>query len=131
MVGGKQILLIGFCLLSVGCGGKKQETSLAENRTEAVVAPRITFVELGSVNCIPCKMMVPVMAAVEHKYGDQLQVIFHDVKKEPEYGQQYGIRLIPTQVFLDRSGTEIFRHEGFFAEDSIDAFLQKQGLLVK
>ena len=131
MSGGKRLFTIGFCLLIVGCGGKQRETSLAENQGESLAEPLITFVELGSVNCIPCKLMVPVMEAVEHKYGNQLKVIFHDVIKQPEYGRQYGIRLIPTQVFLDRNGTELFRHEGFFAEDSIDSFLEKQGLVTK
>ena len=131
MSGGKRLLTIGFCLLIVGCGGKQHETRLAENQVESVAEPLITFVELGSVNCIPCKLMVPVMKAVENKYGDQLKVTFHDVIKQPEYGRQYGIRLIPTQVFLDRNGTELFRHEGFFAEDSIDSFLEKQGLVTK
>jgi len=131
MSGGKRLLTIGFCLLLMGCGGKQHETRLTENQVESAAEPLITFVELGSVNCIPCKLMVPVMEALEHKYATQLKVIFHDVIKQPEYGRQYGIRLIPTQVFLDRNGTELFRHEGFFAEDSIASFLEKQGLLEK
>ncbi len=93
-------------------------------------APRITFVELGSVKCVPCRRMQPVMKAVEDKFGDQLQVIFYDVWKDDqrEYAVKYKIRLIPTQVFLDASGRELMRHEGFFPEDDIDEFLQSQGL---
>jgi thioredoxin 1 len=91
---------------------------------------KITFVELGSVNCIPCKAMQPVMKAIEEKYGDQIKVVFYDVWKEDQkkYAQEYKIKLIPTQVFLDENGKEIMRHEGFFPEAEIDAFLQKQGL---
>ena len=92
---------------------------------------KITFVELGSVNCIPCKQMQPVMKAIEEKYGDQIEVIFHDVWKEDQkhYARDYRIKLIPTQVFLDSSGMEIMRHEGFFPESEIDAFLTSQGLV--
>ncbi len=92
--------------------------------------PRITFVELGSVNCIPCKAMQPVMKAIEEKYGSQVKVVFYDVwkKEQAHYAQQYGIRLIPTQVFLDANGKELMRHEGFFPEKEIDAFLQSKGL---
>ena len=43
--------------------------------------PKVTFVELGSVNCIPCKQMQPIMKSVEEKYGDQVKVIFYDVWK--------------------------------------------------
>ena len=93
---------------------------------------KVTFVELGSVNCIPCKKMQPVMKAIEEKYGEQISVVFYDVWKEEQkkYAGQYKIKLIPTQVFLDENGKEFFRHEGFFAESEIDKILAKRGLRV-
>jgi thioredoxin 1 len=74
--------------------------------------------------------MQPVMEAVGKKYGDQIAIVFHDVWKpeERQYAEKYGIRVIPTQVFLDREGKEFFRHEGFFPEGAIDTLLQKRGL---
>ena len=94
------------------------------------VKPVVTFVELGSVNCIPCKKMQPVMKSVEEKYGSQIKVIFYDVWKEEQkqYAVKYGIKLIPTQVFLDAEGKEFFRHEGFYPETEIDKLLVKKGL---
>ena len=94
---------------------------------------KITFVELGSVNCIPCKAMQPVIKSVEEKYGDQIKIIFYDVWKpdQKKYAQEYKIKLIPTQVFLDKDGKEVFRHEGFFPEKEIDKLLQNFGLLPK
>jgi thioredoxin 1 len=94
--------------------------------------PKITFVELGSVKCIPCRQMQPVMKAIEEKYGKQVSVVFYDVWKsdQSEYAEKYGIKLIPTQVFLDKDGKEFFRHEGFFPEAEIDKLLQKRGLKV-
>jgi thioredoxin 1 len=93
----------------------------------------ITFVELGSVNCIPCRQMQPVMKAIEKKYGDQVKVVFYDVWKpeQRKYAEQYGIKLIPTQVFLGADGKEFFRHEGFYPEAEIDKLLQKQGLKIQ
>ncbi len=90
----------------------------------------VTFVELGSVKCIPCKAMQPVMKSIEKKYAEQIKVVFYDVWKEEQkqYADQYGIKLIPTQVFLDKNGKEFFRHEGFYPEEEIDKLLQKQGL---
>lgn len=91
---------------------------------------KVTFVELGSVNCIPCKQMQPVMKAIEEKYGDQVKVIFYDVWKDDQkkYAKQYGIKLIPTQVFLDANGKEFHRHEGFYPEAEIDKILKEKGL---
>ena len=95
--------------------------------------PKVTFVELGSVNCIPCKQMQPVMKAIEEKYGDQVKVVFYDVWKEDQkkYATQYGIKLIPTQVFLDANGKEFHRHKGFYPEAEIDKILQGKGLKAK
>ncbi|MEJ2103645.1 MAG: thioredoxin family protein [Ignavibacteriaceae bacterium] len=95
-----------------------------------VVKPKVTFIELGSVNCIPCKQMQPVMKSIEEKYGEQVKVIFYDVWKadQKQYAQKYGIRLIPTQVFLDEEGKEFHRHEGFYLESEIEKLLQAQGL---
>ncbi len=103
------------------------------NAQSKEVKPKITFVELGSVNCIPCKQMQPVMKAIEEKYGEQVKVVFYDVWKDDQkkYAQQYGIKLIPTQVFLDENGKEFFRHEGFYPETEIDKLLKGKGLKPK
>jgi thioredoxin 1 len=101
---------------------------------DAAVKPEVTFIELGSVNCIPCKKMQPVMKSIEKKYGNKIKVIFYDVWKsdQKQYAKKYGIKLIPTQVFINEQGKEFFRHEGFYPETEIDKILQKQGLsLVK
>ena len=92
--------------------------------------PKVTFVELGSVNCIPCKQMQPVMKAIEEKYGEQVKVIFHDVWTDDgkPYASKFGIKLIPTQVFLDEKGKEFFRHEGFYPEKEIDKLMNGKGV---
>ena len=107
-----------------------QKNKKTEVKFEA--KPKITFVELGSVNCIPCKKIQPIMKSVEKKYGGQIKVIFYDVWQpdQKKYAQQYGIKLIPTQVFLDEKGKEIFRHEGYYAEEEIDKLLKSKGLKI-
>ncbi|MBE2280582.1 MAG: thioredoxin family protein [Ignavibacteriaceae bacterium] len=95
--------------------------------------PKVTFIELGSVNCIPCKEMQPVMAAIEKKYGEQIKIIFYDVwkKDQKKYAGIYNVKLIPTQVFLDENGKEFHRHEGFYPEAEIDKIQINQGLTPK
>lgn len=94
---------------------------------------KVTFIELGSVNCIPCKQMQPVMKAIEQKYAGRVKVIFYDVwtKEQKPFAEKYGIKLIPTQVFLDENGKEFHRHEGFYPETEIDKILQGKGLKPK
>ena len=102
-----------------------------ETANDSIVnQPKITFLELGSLTCIPCKQMKKVLESVSEKYGDQIEIIFHDVKKEKDIAKKFKVRMIPTQVFLDADGKEIHRHIGFYPEAQIDEFLQKQGLKI-
>jgi len=89
-------------------------------------APKVTFVELGSVNCIPCKAMQEVMGKLEKKYPKDLRILFYDVWSDAgkPAGERYGIRSIPTQVFLDSAGVEFFRHEGYYPLEDIEKVLQ-------
>jgi thioredoxin 1 len=87
---------------------------IVENPTEL---PRL--VDLGADKCIPCKAMAPILEELKKTYAGQLQVDFIDVWKNPGAGDQYGLRVIPTQIFFSADGKELFRHEGFFSREDI------------
>ena len=78
-----------------------------------------TLVDLGSDQCIPCKMMAPIIEELKSEYAGKLQVSFLDVRKYRGLSELYGIKVIPTQIFYDASGKELFRHEGFFSKEDI------------
>lgn len=79
--------------------------------------PRL--VDLGADKCIPCKMMAPLLVELKSEYEGTLKVEFIDVWKNPDEAPKYGIKLIPTQIFFDASGKELFRHEGFYSKEDI------------
>ncbi len=72
--------------------------------------------------------MFPVLDALRAHYGDALAVEFIDVWKTPERARPFGVRVIPTQVFLDAQGREVFRHEGFFSEAAVVAAFGRAGI---
>jgi thioredoxin 1 len=121
------IVIITTLFLSTGCNA---QNDVKKEIKEQLKKAKVTFVELGSVNCVPCKQMQPIMKAIEEKYGDQINVIFYDVwtQEHKPYAQKYGIKLIPTQVFLDENGKEFHRHEGFYPESEIAKILQSKGM---
>ena len=96
-------------------------------RTDAV-APLPRLVDLGAKKCIPCKQMVPVLAALTTEYAGRLEVVFIDVWENRAAGGQYGIRLIPTQIFFDAAGKELFRHEGYWSKEAILAKFKELGV---
>jgi thioredoxin 1 len=88
----------------------------------------VTFIELGADRCIPCKKMQPIMKEIAKTFADRVQVVFYDVWKDPEPARKYKIQLIPTQVFIDQKGNEIFRHVGLFPKEEILELLKKHGV---
>ena len=88
--------------------------------TPAVAAAKLPrLLDLGAGKCIPCKMMAPILEELKKEYAGRMNVEFIDVWKNPDAGKQYGIEMIPTQIFFDAEGKELFRHVGFFAKDDI------------
>ena len=77
------------------------------------------LVDLGADKCIPCKKMTPILEELKSEYEGRLIVDFIDVWKNPDEAPKYGIKLIPTQIFFDASGKELFRHEGFYSKADI------------
>jgi thioredoxin 1 len=75
--------------------------------------------DVGAGKCIPCKMMAPILAELKKEYAGRMNVEFIDVWENPDAGKQYGVEIIPTQIFYDAEGKELFRHTGFFGKEDI------------
>ena len=108
----------------------QNKTSKSEAKTASVLKPLVTFVEIGAARCIPCKAMQPIMKEVAEEYKGQVRVLFHDVwtEKGKMDAAKYNIRVIPTQVFLDRDGKEYYRHEGYYPKDDVVRVIKMQGV---
>ncbi|MBM4163798.1 MAG: thioredoxin family protein [Lentisphaerae bacterium] len=101
-------------------------TPASEPAAQSEPLPRL--VDLGASKCIPCKMMVPILEDLKKTYAGRMKVVFIDVWNNPDAAKQYGISVIPTQIFFDAAGQELFRHEGFFGKDDILAKWKELGV---
>jgi thioredoxin 1 len=90
--------------------------------------PLPRLVDLGAGKCIPCKMMAPILEELKIEYANTFKVEFIDVWENPDEAKKYGIKLIPTQIFYDITGKELFRHEGFFSKEDILTKWQEFGV---
>jgi len=127
--------LSGITLVSIACCASlfasealAADAPSAASPSAAVTAPLPRLVDLGASRCIPCKMMVPVLDDLKKEYAGRMQVDFIDVWQNPDAGKQYAIKMIPTQIFYDVKGKELFRHEGFFAKEDILAKWKQLGV---
>jgi thioredoxin 1 len=95
-----------------------EQASVAQTETlPATALPR--FLDLGTTTCRPCQMMIPVIEELRTKYSGKLQVDFINVSTNRAAGAQYNVRVIPLQIFFDPSGTELFRHTGYWPTNEI------------
>ncbi|MHB1000310.1 MAG: thioredoxin family protein [Armatimonadota bacterium] len=96
------------------------------NAKESDYIPRL--IDLGADKCIPCKKMFPVLDSLQEEYKGRLDVIFIDVWKNPDAKAEYKIKIIPTQIFYNSKGKEIYRHEGYFSKEDIIAKFKELGI---
>lgn len=126
-------IVIVLILVVFGIGGykiygiknaPKETTETTENKEKG----KPMLVDLGSTTCKPCKEMVPVLAQVKKMYDGKAAVMIIDVYDNPQAADKYKIRVIPTQIFLDKDAKEVFRHEGFFSKDDIVKVFKNMGV---
>jgi thiol-disulfide isomerase/thioredoxin len=86
------------------------------------------LLELSGEGCPACGTMLPILDEVNKNYAGQFTIAYHDVWKDPAVGQKYGISAIPTQIFFDKDGNELFRHEGILAKEDILSKWKELGL---
>ena len=87
----------------------------------------VTMVDMGANNCIPCKMMAPIIEELKKEYENQASILYIDVRAQPEVAARFSVRGIPTQIFFGKNGTEAFRHIGFMDKKSIVSTFEKLG----
>jgi thioredoxin 1 len=122
-----KIVMLSFLVvaLSTACSNTG---SLDESLNKAKAEGKLVMLELGSVGCIPCEQMKPVMAKLSDSYKGKMEVIFIDVRKDHDTARRFRVFMIPVQVFLDKDGKEFHRHIGFYPYEEIAPMLKKAGI---
>jgi len=125
-----KIITVAVLVLAV-CGviilkQRTPTTPVAQNDVHTKAIPRL--VDVGAKKCIPCKLMAPILEELKTEYAGRLQVDFLDVSINPDYAGQYEVQIIPTQIFYNATGKELFRHEGFYSKEDILAKWKEHGV---
>lgn len=95
------------------------DTGPAAEEQVQPIAGLPTLLDLGAGTCIPCKMMAPILDELKRDYRGKVNVILIDVNENREEALKHNIYTIPTQIFFDATGKELYRHEGFMAKADI------------
>jgi thioredoxin 1 len=122
-------LLLAFAFLATVSQAMAAPSPLISGDPQEVpIKGMVTMVDIGAKACIPCKMMIPVIESLSEEYEGRAAIVFIDVWKNPGETDKFGIRVIPTQIFYDKDGKEVMRHEGYFSKEEIIRVLTKLGV---
>lgn len=120
---------VGFVFFLSNCAdqsGKEPDSRATQAESQTGKLP--TLVDVGKGTCIPCKKMKPILDELMVEYKGRAIVKVIDLRYEPQETKKYGIRLIPTQIFYDAEGNEVYRHEGFMDKRSIERKFAEMGV---
>jgi thioredoxin 1 len=117
-------LLPWACLLALALGAPAWAGEATPGQP-LPVAGTVTLVDLGAASCKPCKMMAPLLEELKEQYQGRAAVVFVDVRYDRPAIERFGVRAIPTQIFFDRAGKEVYRHLGFLDKETMTLMLNK------
>ena len=99
-----------------------------EDFKKALQSGKPVLVDFGANSCVPCRELRPILKDMGKEYSGKASILVIDVYKYQNLAQDYKITLIPTLVFFDSNGKEVFRHLGVLDKEKIVAKLKEIGM---
>ena len=107
---------------------KPPESNTEEDFKKALQGRKPVLVDFGANSCAPCRQMRPILKAVGEEYSGKAGVLVIDIYKYQDLAREYKVQVIPTLVFFDGNGKEVFRHIGVLEKEKIIAKLKEIGM---
>jgi thioredoxin 1 len=118
--------LVIICLVLIaGCSNPTASTTTID---QPLATGQPVLAEFGRGTCVPCKEMKPILEELSKEFEGRMKVLILSVDDYRDLTNQYRITAIPTQIILDNTGKEIFRHIGFWSKNEIIGQLDKLGI---
>jgi thioredoxin 1 len=107
---------------------KPPESNTEDEFKKAVTGGKPVLVDFGANSCVPCRQMRPILKEVSNEYGEKAVVLVIDVYKYQNLAREHKIQMLPTLVFFDSKGKEVFRQVGIMDKEKIVAKLKEIGM---
>ena len=86
---------------------------------------KLTFVDFWAEWCGPCRMISPILEELSHDYEEKVVVGKLNVDYNPEVSFKYGIRSIPTILFI-KNGEVVDKQVGATSKQVLAAKIDAQ-----
>lgn len=64
------------------------------------IGDKPAIIDFHATWCGPCKQLAPTLDALAAEYGDDIYIYKVDVDKEPDIARAYGVRSVPSLLFI-------------------------------
>ncbi len=106
---------------------KPPESNSEEELKKALSSGKPLLVDFGANSCLPCRQLRPILKELSKELAGKAGVLVIDVYKYQHLAREYKIVALPTLVFFDSQGKEVFRHFGIMTKEQIVAKLKEIG----
>jgi thioredoxin 1 len=107
---------------------KPPESNTEDDFKKAIISGKPMLVDFGANSCLPCRQLRPVLKEIAKEHTGKANILVIDVYKYQDLAREYKIQLIPTLVFFDVKGKEVFRNVGILEKEKIVAKLKEIGM---
>ena len=76
--------------------------------------------------CGPCKMVAPILEELSDEYGDKLKIYKLDTEAEQELSSVFGIRSIPSILFIPTDGRQPMMQAGALPKNAFKEIIAKE-----
>lgn len=119
---------LAILLLLSGCEKTNHPSGGYQAAKAAIGKGRPVMLEVGADYCTACQDMKTVIALLKSEQPD-LPIHMVNVTKARDAAEALGVRMIPTQIFYDASGKEVYRHVGGYGEAEFRSLLKQYKIL--
>jgi thioredoxin 1 len=102
-------------------------TNTKEEFNQAMKGGKPVLVDFGANSCMPCRQLRPILKEIEKEHAEKARILVIDVYNYQDLAREYRVQLIPTLIFFDNKGKEMYRHVGAWDKDSIVEKLKEAG----
>lgn len=109
--------------------GPSESSAKREKLQRTLGEGRPVLVNFDSDLCITCQQLRPVIEEIRLEKEGVIEIVVIDVQKHPAISREYRIRSVPTLLFFDAGGKEVFRTQGFLPKEALLEHLERVGVV--
>ncbi|NCD11133.1 MAG: thioredoxin [Epsilonproteobacteria bacterium] len=133
----KQVMVFLVLLLFAGCTSEEKSSvvlpseglaATAYEKIVPIIGKEAVLLEFGSTTCASCVEMGKILRKIKEE-DPKSHVYFIEVYDDKMAMKNYGIQMIPTQIYLNAKGEEMDRHIGVVSYEQLRSKLKAEKII--